>query len=85
MGVTVNVSALQVPSTRVVWLLVSLVQYSYIKVGPGKQEDFGESARDMFGAWSFADIAAVRGDRISPYRVFRDPAKERKPPGACFP
>jgi chitinase len=63
MSVTLNVTALQVPSTRVLWLLVSLVQYSHIKVGPGKQEDFGESARDMFGAWSFADIAAVREDR----------------------
>jgi hypothetical protein len=39
-------------------------------VGPGKQEDFEKPIQDMFGAWSFADIAAVREDRAIAHRVF---------------
>jgi hypothetical protein len=52
-------------------------------VGPGKQEDFEKPIQDMFGAWSFADIAAVREDRAIAYRVFLNSAKEIKTPGVC--
>jgi hypothetical protein len=75
------VTALRVPSTRPVWLLISHGQFT--NVGPGKHEHFGKPVQDMFGAWSFADIAAVREDRAIAYHVFWDSAKERNPPGVC--